>query len=176
MIVSGGQQRDSAIHIYVSILLQIPLPSSLAHNIEQSSLCYTVRPCWLFILNKAVYMLIPDSLTIPSLYPKNTPPPQTKNKWIGICQLEKERNQHLGKMSSLGITTVLCISLVLNWGWLCPPPTLGTFAMSEDIFGCHYWAGATGIWVVERRDAAKHLTLHRMATTPNSKEWSCPKY
>lgn len=69
-------------------------------------------------------MLIPDSLTIPSLYPKNTPP-QTKNKWIGICQLEKERNQHLGKMSSLGITTVLCISLVLNWGWLCPPPPWG---------------------------------------------------
>ena len=78
VIVSGGQQRDSAVHIHVSILLQIPLPSSPAHNIEQSSLCYTVGPYWLSILNKAVYMLIPDSLTIPSLYPKNTPPPEKK--------------------------------------------------------------------------------------------------
>ena len=35
---------------YVSILPQTPLPSRL-HNIEQSSMCYTVGPCWLFILN-----------------------------------------------------------------------------------------------------------------------------
>ena len=36
------QQRDSAIHIYVSVLPQTPLQSRLPHNIEQSSLCYTV--------------------------------------------------------------------------------------------------------------------------------------
>ena len=28
-----------------------PFPSRLLHNIEQSSLCYTVDPCWLSILN-----------------------------------------------------------------------------------------------------------------------------
>ena len=28
-----------------------PVPSRLPHNIEQSSLCYTVGPCWLSILN-----------------------------------------------------------------------------------------------------------------------------
>ena len=31
-----------------------PLPSRLPHNIEQSSMCYTVDPCWLSILNLAM--------------------------------------------------------------------------------------------------------------------------
>ena len=51
VIISGEQQRKSAIHIHISILPQTPLPSRLPHIIEQSSLCYTVGPCWLFILN-----------------------------------------------------------------------------------------------------------------------------
>ena len=51
MIVSGEQQRDTAVHTLVSILLQTPLPFRLPHNIEQSSLCYSVGPCWLSILN-----------------------------------------------------------------------------------------------------------------------------
>ena len=38
MIVSGGQQRDSTIHLHVSILPQTPLPSGLPYTIEQSSL------------------------------------------------------------------------------------------------------------------------------------------
>ena len=42
VIVSGEQQRDSAKCIHVSILPQAPLPSRLPHNIEQSSLSYTV--------------------------------------------------------------------------------------------------------------------------------------
>ena len=45
---SKGTQR------YTSILPQTPLPSRLPHNIEQSSLCYAVGPCWLPILNIAV--------------------------------------------------------------------------------------------------------------------------
>ena len=40
--------------IHVPILPQTPLPSRLPHNIEESSLCYTVGPCWLSILNIAV--------------------------------------------------------------------------------------------------------------------------
>ena len=36
------------------ILPQTPLPSRLPHKIEQSSLCYTVGPYWLSILNIAV--------------------------------------------------------------------------------------------------------------------------
>ena len=55
VIISGEQWRDSAIHIPVSILPQTPLPFWLPHNIEQSSLCCTGGPCWLSILNIAVY-------------------------------------------------------------------------------------------------------------------------
>ena len=54
VMVSGQQQRDSAMHIHVSILPQTPLPSRLPHNTVQSSLCYAVGPCWLYILNVAV--------------------------------------------------------------------------------------------------------------------------
>ena len=51
VIVSSEQLRDSAIRIHVPILPQTPLSSSLPHNTEQSSMCYTVDFCWLFILN-----------------------------------------------------------------------------------------------------------------------------
>ena len=53
-LVPAVQQSDSVIHIDVSILFQILFPIRLLHNIEQSSLCYTVGPCWLSILNTAV--------------------------------------------------------------------------------------------------------------------------
>ena len=55
VIVSGAQQRNSALHIHVATLPQTPLPSRLPHNIEQSSLCYRVGPCQLSILYIAVY-------------------------------------------------------------------------------------------------------------------------
>ena len=66
-MVSGGQQRDSAIHIHGSFLPQTPLPSRLPHNTEQSSLCYTVGPCWFSILNMAVCACQPK---LPSPHPK----------------------------------------------------------------------------------------------------------
>ena len=47
VLVSGVQQSDSVIHIHVSILFQILFP--ILQNIEQSSLCSTVGPCWLSI-------------------------------------------------------------------------------------------------------------------------------
>ena len=65
MIVPDGQQRDSVIH--VSILSQTSLPSRLPHNTEQSSLCYTVGPCWFSILNMAVCACQPK---LPSPHPK----------------------------------------------------------------------------------------------------------
>ena len=49
MKVSGGRQRYSAVHIYVSILPQTPLLSSLPHSIEQSSL-WTYAFCFSFCL------------------------------------------------------------------------------------------------------------------------------
>ena len=54
MIASGRPKRNSATHIHVSILPQIPLLSRLPHNSEQTSLCYKVGPCWLSILNTAL--------------------------------------------------------------------------------------------------------------------------
>ena len=39
------------IHIYIYILFQILFPLKLLQSTEQSSLCYTVGPCWLSILN-----------------------------------------------------------------------------------------------------------------------------
>ena len=62
VVISGEQQRDSAIHIHASILPQTPLPSRLLDNIEQSSLGYTIGPCWLSILN-----IVEDT------YPSQTP-------------------------------------------------------------------------------------------------------
>ena len=58
MIVSGGQQRGSAIPIYLSILPQTPLPFKLPHNTEQSSMYCRVGPCWLSILNIAVSWML----------------------------------------------------------------------------------------------------------------------
>ena len=49
--VSGEQQRDSTIHTCIHSP-QTPLPSRLRFNMEQSSVCYTVGPCWLSILNR----------------------------------------------------------------------------------------------------------------------------
>ena len=71
VIVSGVQQSDSVIHIHVSILFQILFPFRLLHNTEQSSLCYTVGPCWLSNLNIAVCTCqshaFPESHTVPFL-------------------------------------------------------------------------------------------------------------
>ena len=54
VLVSGVQQSDSVIRIHVSVLFQILFPIRLSQSTEQSSLCYTVGPCWLSILNIAV--------------------------------------------------------------------------------------------------------------------------
>ena len=53
-LVSDVQQSNSVIRIHVAILFQIFCPFGLLQNIEQHSLCYTVGPCWLSILNIVV--------------------------------------------------------------------------------------------------------------------------
>ena len=40
------QESDSVIYTHVSILFQILFPFRLLQNIEQSSLCSAVGPCW----------------------------------------------------------------------------------------------------------------------------------
>ena len=49
VLVSHVQQSDSVIYTHVFILFQILFPFRLLQNTEQSSLCYTVGPCWLSI-------------------------------------------------------------------------------------------------------------------------------
>ena len=70
---SGIQQSDSDIHINVSIPFQNFFPFKLLHNMEQSSLCYAVGPCWLSIF---IVMCICQSHT-----PNSSPPPQTFPLW-----------------------------------------------------------------------------------------------
>ena len=74
VLVSGVQQSDSVIHIYVSILFQILFPFRLLYNIEQSFLCYTVGPCWLSILDIAVCTCRSQTpnLSLPPLSPPVT--------------------------------------------------------------------------------------------------------
>ena len=81
MIVSGGPHRDSAIHIHVSILPQSPFSSRLPHNIEQSSMCYTVGPCWLSILNIEMYTCLSQT---PCLFPPFFPSGQFCSSHLGF--------------------------------------------------------------------------------------------
>ena len=53
VLISSVQQKHSVVHIHISILFQILVPFRLLHN-EQNSLCYTVDPCWLSVLNIVV--------------------------------------------------------------------------------------------------------------------------
>ena len=53
VLASDVQQRDSVTHIHIFILYQISFSPGLSQNIEQSSLCYTVGPCWRSILQKS---------------------------------------------------------------------------------------------------------------------------
>ena len=48
------QQSDSVICIHVSVLFKIIFPFRLLQNIEQSSLCYTVGPCWLCVCSSCL--------------------------------------------------------------------------------------------------------------------------
>ena len=51
VFVLGVQQNDSVIHIHVSILFQTLFPFRSLYNIEESSPCCIVGPCWLPVLN-----------------------------------------------------------------------------------------------------------------------------
>ena len=92
MVVSGAQQRDSAVHIYVSILSQTPLPSRLPHNIEQSSLYYAVGPCWLSFLDTVVYhifyLLLLSPLSDSQYYSSHCVPHSRTRYCIGSLGLQ----------------------------------------------------------------------------------------
>ena len=65
MPVSDVQQIGSVIRVQESIAFQILLPFRLLQNIGQSSLCYTVGPFWLSILNM---IGVTSSFWLPNAY------------------------------------------------------------------------------------------------------------
>ena len=71
VLVSGVHPSDSVVYIHVSILFQILFPFRSLQSIGQSSLCYTVGPCWLSILNIAVCTCQSQtpSLSLPQPFP-----------------------------------------------------------------------------------------------------------
>ena len=74
MIRLGPPSIISLFIFYFSVLLQILFPFRLLQNSEQSSLCYTVDPCWLSILNMAVCTQKHQALSLsllPTLPPGN---------------------------------------------------------------------------------------------------------
>ena len=56
VLVTGVQQSDSVIHIYIHIPFQILFHYRLLQDIEYSSLCYIVGPCCLSILHLVACM------------------------------------------------------------------------------------------------------------------------
>ena len=87
VLVAGVQQNDSVIHIHISVLFQILFPFRLLQNTEQSSLYYTAGPCWLPILNIAVY-------TCQSQTPKKT------YRWPRGTRKDAQHRELLGKCKS----------------------------------------------------------------------------
>ena len=71
VLLSGGQQNDSIIHVHVSTVFEILFPFRLLQNIEQSSLCCTVGSCWLSILKIVVciYLSQTHNLSLPTTFP-----------------------------------------------------------------------------------------------------------
>ena len=115
LLVSGRQQSNSAIHIHVSNLSQTPLPSRLPHNIEQRTLHYTVGPCWLCILNIAVFF----QLFLFSLFLFNF----LTHCWVYFYQFILQNFKHLWKNNDLGTIplNIVCCSTVffclLRYSW-----------------------------------------------------------
>ena len=107
MIAADDQLRDSAVHIHVSTFPQTLLSSRLPHNIEHSSMCCTVDPCWLSILDTSSI----QSLSCVWLF---------ATQWDAACQasLSITRSQSLLKLMSIesvmpSSQLILCHPLLL---------------------------------------------------------------
>ena len=61
VLVSGVQQSNLVTHTHVSIRFQILFPSRSLQSIEDSSLYYTIGPCWLSILYIVVCVCVCSS-------------------------------------------------------------------------------------------------------------------
>ena len=90
VLESGVQQSDSVIHTRASILFQIIFPFSLFQNIEQHSLCYTVGPCWLTVLNIACVHVNPNPQSCLSpTHPPGNHKFSSLSLWVCVCFINK---------------------------------------------------------------------------------------
>ena len=66
VLVSDTHHSDSVIYIHISVLFLILFPFIwLLQNIEQSSLCHTVGPCWSSdLIISSLCMSIPNSKSV----------------------------------------------------------------------------------------------------------------
>ena len=104
MIVSIAQQKDSAIDTHVSILPQMPLPSRLPHNTEESSLLW-ITLLIIHLKYNSMYMAVSNSLTI-----------QFRG-WIVDCKshvLWAEQNTR-GKRMKNAVSKIIPIYLNVNY-------------------------------------------------------------
>ena len=73
VLILGVQCSDSVKHnIHVSVCVCMCVSYRLLQNIEYGSLCYTVSPCWLFVLYIAVSISVQFS-SVAQLCPIATP-------------------------------------------------------------------------------------------------------
>ena len=94
------QSRVIQLYVYMlSILFQILSPFRLLQSTEQSSLCYTVRPCWLSSLNIAVCTCQSQTPHLSLL-----PPPETVKFILSVKHVETKQhavNQPLKKSEEI---------------------------------------------------------------------------
>ena len=103
-VVSGEEWRDSAIHIHVSILPKPPLPSELAHNIEQFHVLYNRALLVIHFKYSSVYMTFPKSLTNSSqaslVAQTVTNLPAVQDMWIQSLHWEDPLEKEMATYSS----------------------------------------------------------------------------
>ena len=119
VIVSGEQQRVSAIHIHIYILLQTPLPSRLPNNIEQSSLCLYSRSLLVIHFRySSMYTATPNSLTLPSPCPHPSPSNhKLVSLWVSFWKTSKIR--YIQTKSVYIFLTVISFCLEVSRMFLC---------------------------------------------------------
>ena len=148
VIVSDEQQRDSAIQILVSILLQTPLPSRQPHNTEQSSVSCTIGPWWLSILSIAV-CTCPSKLSHYSFSPSLSPATISSFSKSGtaqlfffffqhnlICKTGKRKSDWSRSWSTKNHPTSLSPpTYTLTWVQRCWQATGACWTLCEDLWG-----------------------------------------
>ena len=134
VMVLGGQQRDSAIGIHVSILPQTPLQSRLLCDTGQRSLRCPAGPCWFSMLNTAV-------CPCPSQTPCLSLPPSFPLVTIRFLQRIEQSSLcwTAGPCWFSTLNTAVCPRLsgaFTRWGRTTCTPRASRFFPSPPIFPC----------------------------------------